>query len=124
MAESDGGRNDPTVHMMTLADYEEEPDGRDVRREVPLAEEAATAARVLERAGQLEVYLENDWRTRQVTFSKGRGMVVATLLGELAARVRPGFSCGPMRGGDELADLAAELAATLEAKRQYSHDYD
>ena len=38
--------------------------------------------------------------------------------------MQPGFTCGPMRGNDELAELVAKLAATLEAKRTYSHDYD
>jgi hypothetical protein len=124
MAEPDPQRNDSSVHMITIARYDEGPDGGSVRRELSLAEEAETLAAALARAQANEADLENDWRTGQVIFSRGRGLVLGILLEELAARVRPGFTGGPIRGGDELAELAAELAATLEAKRQYSHDYD
>ena len=71
-----------------------------------------------------ESTIENDWRTGQVAFSRGRGSVLISLLEELAARVEPGFTCGPMQGGDELADVCAELAATLEARCAYSPGYE
>ena len=124
MSELEAGQNDPTLHMATGARYDETPDGGSVRRELPLAEEAATLRRALALAQRDEQDIENDRRTGQVAFSRSRSLVLFALLQELAARVRPGFSCGPMRGGDELADLCDELAATLLAKREYSHDYD
>jgi hypothetical protein len=124
VSEPDAERNDPTRHMVSLALYSRSPDGASIRRELPLDDEAASLARGLAGARQDEAGIENDSHTGQVAFSRGRGLILATLLEELAARVRPGFTCGPMRGGDELADLCAELAATLEAKRTYSPDYD
>ena len=124
MGEFGAVSNDPTVHVLTLADFQNTPDGCSIRSGLALAELAQDAADDLEGARRDEGTIENDWRTGQVAFSRVRATVLVSLLQELAARVQPGFTCGPMRGGNDLADLCAELAATLEAKRAYSPDYD
>jgi len=109
--------HDPTVHMMSSAQYQALPDGRSTKSPLPLAEKAATFREALRRARQDEATIENDWRDGVVAISGHRALIIAGLLRELGARVTPGTAVGPMRCDDAMADLAAELATELHAAR-------
>lgn len=111
---------DPTCDMVSVADHRVGPDGRPVRIPLPLTEHALTLRAMLAKARADESTIENDWTTGVVAFSRYRGLIVAELLGELAARVRPGTAVGAMQTDDAMADLAAELAWHLHAARTAS----
>jgi hypothetical protein len=108
---------DPTLHMLSSARYQRLPDGRPTKSPVTLTERATVLRESLARARQDEATIDNDWRDGVVAFSRERGLIMAVLLRELSARVRPGTVVGPMRCDDAMADLAAELATDLHAAR-------
>jgi hypothetical protein len=115
---------DPTRHMAGVSDYRQLPDGTSLRVPLPLSEHAAAMRATLTKARRDEATIENDRTTGVVAFSRYRGLVIAELLGELSARLRPGTVVGAMRSDDAMADLAAELAWHLDAARTGSESGD
>jgi hypothetical protein len=102
---------------MSSARYEARPDGRSTKSPFTLTERAEGLHESLTQARRDEATIENDWRDGVVAFSRTRGIVIATLLRELSARVTPGTVVGRMRSDDAMADLAAELATDLHSAR-------
>ena len=86
---------DPTLHMLSSARYQRLPDGRPTKSPVTLTERATVLRESLARARQDEATIDNDWRDGVVAFSRERGLIMAVLLRELSARVRPGTVVGP-----------------------------
>lgn len=95
---------DPNRHFLSLRDFR----GK-VGHPITLDEQAlrwrerlaADRDREEQRAGELD---------RDVHLTELRGMVIGTLLRELAARLEPGAAFGPTDQGTALASLARDLA--------------
>ncbi len=72
-------------------------------------------------AGVRESY-DNDFQTGVVAISRARAQAMASLLEELAIRLRPGISIGPIDSDGTMARTAADLAGYLDSQRTRSAD--
>ncbi|MFI9324904.1 hypothetical protein ACIGXI_34720 [Kitasatospora aureofaciens] len=96
---------DPAKHVLTLRGYDCGVEGSPIA----LADLAGDLRRELENDGPtLQRLPGSPWRL--VLLTELRGVVIGSLLRELAARLSPGPEFGPGEEGLELACLARELA--------------
>ncbi|QDY10447.1 hypothetical protein FJK98_27620 [Micromonospora sp. HM134] len=106
---------DPTRELLIWPDYQRDGSGRTTARRVGLDEKAAQWRATVDAGRGTEERLGRA-APGLVSMSSARGLVVASMLRELAARVRPGFSCGPVRSDGSLSALARELADDLRRR--------
>jgi hypothetical protein len=105
---------DPARHLLRAV----HPDGSPI----PLDDEAARLQQAIAAARTDEVGTDNDWRSGVVVISSRRARAIADLLDELAVRLRPGLTVGPIQAERSLAELAASLSWHLHGQRSRSMD--
>ncbi|TDC73670.1 hypothetical protein [Actinomadura sp. 7K507] len=106
-SDTGAGTLDPFEQMLTVRRYT----GRRAEP-VSLPQQAADLRRQLDGDRALDERLPGE-PSRNVVVTELRAMIVASLLEELAARLSPGVAFGPGRNGEELAQLAVDLAKEL-----------
>lgn len=109
---------DPAQHLLSLQRYTRGPDGTQIVRPVSLAEAAQLWGAVLKSGLATEDRIRfADDETASVgkpltAISKARAEVITSMLDELALRLQPGRTVGPIADGS-LGALAHEVALGL-----------
>lgn len=114
MTLSEEPARDPARDLLVYWDYQGQR-----KRAIPLDEFGADIDRSM--AATRESY-DNDFQSGVVAISPARAMVMASLLRELAIRLRPGTDIGPIETEGGLSRTAADLAAFLHGERTRSAD--
>ncbi|BCY11784.1 hypothetical protein [Actinoplanes sp. L3-i22] len=110
---------DPAHDLLVHWDYRRQPDG--TRRKTPISLDGYAADLDRGLAGVREAF-DNDWQSGVVAVSHARASAMASLLQELAIRLRPGTDAGPIDSDGTMARTAANLAAFLDSERTRSAD--
>jgi hypothetical protein len=110
---SAGPRRDPRRHLLGAHRWERGADGNTSPRPYPLAEAATEFRRLVEGGRDIESHLYQPRDEGGQAISRVRALVLANLMDEFAARLRPGTAVGPIDADDSFGGLVAELADHL-----------
>jgi len=110
---------DPTRHLLAQEHFERLPDGRQLRRPIPLDEAAAEWRRLLEsdnrRRAELGLEHPEDDGSELAAFTRARALALSAMLQELSLRLAPGQAVGPIDASGEISQVTALAARGLRA---------